>query len=232
MFKNPLIVGNKGEIGKFILLGLLDIMPKALNVWCFDVNESEEERIERIKKADYIFLCVPVLDTTDWLLKYKEYLENKIIVEQCSLKSYLNDERLRDFEILSMHIMFRPSGTPNTADRNCIILNGIHSTPEFVECMEKMLQSKITCVDWDYSYHDAQMAFSQALVHRVLLVLDRTIGGKSSTYVTKKVHELAERIKAGDKELYRMIQNNKGLNVAEYDFKDLLKNFNFDEYFK
>ena len=63
MFKNPLVVGYKGEIGSFILQGLLKTMPKAKDIWCFDINETEKDKIARIKKADYIFLCVPLQDT-------------------------------------------------------------------------------------------------------------------------------------------------------------------------
>ena len=45
---NPLVCGYKGEIGSFILSGLLKVMPKALDIWCVDVNETESEVIDRI----------------------------------------------------------------------------------------------------------------------------------------------------------------------------------------
>lgn len=229
MFNNPLVVGYKGEIGLFILNGLLRIMPKALNIWCFDINETEEEKIERIKKADYIFLCVPIQDTVRWLLKYKHYLKDKIIVEQCSLKMFLNVPQLEDLKILSMHILFRPSATPNIKDRNCVVLQD-NCTIEFIDKMKEVLQSKVTLVDWDYKAHDTRMAFKQALAHRVLMVLDETIGEEDSTYITKKVHELVERIKLGDKTLYSIIQDNKFLDEALQKFDELLKTFDLSKY--
>ena len=56
-FKSPLVVGYKGEVGSFLLNGLLKIMPKALNVWCFDICETPIEKEHRIKISDCIFLC-------------------------------------------------------------------------------------------------------------------------------------------------------------------------------
>jgi hypothetical protein len=89
LMKHPLVVGYKGEIGSFILSGLLRVMPKALNIWCTDVNESDEEVASRIKIADVIFLCVPLQSTLNWLLKFKNLLKDKTIIEQCSLKEGL-----------------------------------------------------------------------------------------------------------------------------------------------
>ena len=117
--KQPLVVGYKGEIGSFILNGLLRIMPKALDIWCVDINETYEETIQRIQIADVIFLCVPLQDTEAWLLKHKEQLSGKKIIEQCSLKEWIyENQKLRDLNIMSMHILFRPSQTPNLEDRN------------------------------------------------------------------------------------------------------------------
>jgi prephenate dehydrogenase len=97
-------------------------MSKANNIWCFDVNESEKQKVARIKKADYIFLCVPLQQTVLWLLKYQRYLLDKIIVEQCSIKRdiYANP-LLKNLNFLPMHILFKPSATPNYNDRNCIM---------------------------------------------------------------------------------------------------------------
>ena len=90
-----MIVGYRGEIGSFILNGLLRVMPKALNIFCSDVNESEDEVVERIEKSDTIFLCVPMNKTIDWIVRYKELLKGKTILEQCSLKvGICKDERL------------------------------------------------------------------------------------------------------------------------------------------
>jgi prephenate dehydrogenase len=84
--KKPLVIGHKGEIGSFLVNGLLKYMDKALDILCFDVNETQEEVEERIKKSDVIFLCVPVKQTVNWLKTYKSLLSGKIIFEQASLK--------------------------------------------------------------------------------------------------------------------------------------------------
>jgi prephenate dehydrogenase len=116
--KQPMVVGYKGEIGSFILNGLLRVMPKALDIWCVDINESDEEVESRIKVADTIFLCVPLQKTVDWLLKFKTLLKDKIIIEQCSLKEWIyNNKSLQGLNIKSMHILFRPSQTPDLLDR-------------------------------------------------------------------------------------------------------------------
>jgi prephenate dehydrogenase len=83
----PLVVGYKGEIGSFILNGLLKTMPKASNIWCVDINDSPDEVAERIKRSDFIFLCVPLDKTIEWVNVWKRLLKDKVIVEQCSLKA-------------------------------------------------------------------------------------------------------------------------------------------------
>jgi prephenate dehydrogenase len=83
--KQPLVIGYKGEIGSFILGGLLRLMPKALDIWCTDINETDEEVANRIKVSDVIFLCVPLQLTMSWILKHKLLLKDKILIEQCSL---------------------------------------------------------------------------------------------------------------------------------------------------
>jgi hypothetical protein len=65
--KQPLVIGYKGEVGSFVLGGLLRIMPKALDIWCVDVNETKREVEQRIKISDVIFLCVPLQMTLEWL---------------------------------------------------------------------------------------------------------------------------------------------------------------------
>jgi prephenate dehydrogenase len=207
---NPLVVGYKGEIGSFILNGLLKVMPKALNIWCVDINENESEVIDRIQKSDVIFLCIPILKTKEWLIKYKFLLNKKVIIEQTSLKGWLNDPLLKELDIRSMHILFRPSQTLDYKDRKVALIG-----PGFDETTTASIM-EITNSDiiWynDINSHDEAMAIQQALVHRTLLLLGKALNQTSgSTYISKKVSELCNRIKQGDLELYKTIQDNKHL---------------------
>ena len=105
-------------------------------------DETEKEKKERIKKADCIFLCVPIQNTKNWLLCYKRYLKNKMIIEQTSLKNWLfkKDLILKDLIIVSMHILFRPSMTPNLEDRNCFLIGDNNEiTPQPVLFCKKPL---------------------------------------------------------------------------------------------
>jgi prephenate dehydrogenase len=218
MFKSPLVVGYRGEIGSFILNGLLKTMPKALNIWCFDINENELEQAERISKADYIFLCVPIQETVNWLIKWKSFLQDKIIVEQCSLKSIIyEDNRIKDLDYRSMHLLFRPSATPNKEDRVCILLpiESSQYNSEFVTSIQNITNSKIWYVK-NYQEHDKLMAKKQALIHKVLLALD---DDNIDTYTSLQIKKLINRIKLGNKELYDFIQTNKYL-------PEVLKEFN------
>jgi prephenate dehydrogenase len=226
IFKNPLVVGYKGEVGSFLLNGLLRTMPKALDIWCFDINEDEKEKIERIKKADYIFLCVPVQDTVSWLIQYKSFLKDKIIVEQCSLKSIIyEDDRINDLDFISMHLLFRPSATPNEEDRNCILLRlKERQDINIIGWFNKIKVPHIFYVE-DYKEHDKLMAERQALIHKVLLVLDKTFSlCEIDTFTSKQIKKLIERIKSGYKELYDFIQTNKYLPEVLEKFKNNLKN--------
>ena len=240
-FKNPLVVGYKGEIGSFILQCLLKVMPKALNIWCFDINESEASRIARIKRSDYIFLCVPLRDTTKWLVRYKKYLKGKKIVEQCSLKSFLyEDKRFKDLELIGMHLLFRPSGTPDPADRECIVIMDRQLHPgasldwweNFIMTVQEMTKSVISCYP-NYKAHDEAMATLQAVTHRVILTLGELISTEStdgSTYVTRRVMELVKRIEAGNYNLYKRIQDNEHLPKPLKKFKRMLNKFELKDY--
>jgi len=236
--KQPLVVGYKGEIGSFILNGLLRIMPKALNIWCVDVNETKEEVEERIKKSDVIFLFVPIKKTISWLVinNEKDLLKGKVIIEQASLKEWIYDEikkdeeskiaafytdlsALKDIDIRSMHILFRPSVTPNLSDRRVGLfkgqfttaLNSLNQVPGIIlpSDIAEITQSTIVWYD-DAEAHDREMAVQQALLHRTLLTLGDMISKcNGRTYISQKVIELCDRIKSGNKELYSLIQQNK-----------------------
>jgi prephenate dehydrogenase len=235
--KNPLVVGYKGEIGSFILNGLLKVMPKALDIWCVDVNETETEVIERIQKSDTIFLCIPIKNTIEWLLHYHLLLKNRIVIEQTSLKGWLNDKkwfadkRLRELDVRSMHILFRPSQTPNICDRKVALITGQTNCINVAE-IEAITQSSIVWFN-SIEEHDKEMAIQQALVHRTLLVLGNALKKcHGSTYVSQKVLDLCERIKKGDLDLYKAIQDNKHLNVPLNKFLADFENFKMDDFWK
>ena len=203
------IVGYRGEIGSFILSGLLRVIPKALDIFCSDVNETEDEVRERIEKSDTIFLCVPIDKTVDWMVEHKDLLKGKVIIEQCSLKNEIcNDDRIKGLDIRSMHILFRPSQTPNLEDRKIGLVKG-QFDDSMANVMANMTQSEVVWYD-DVEAHDKEMATAQALVHRTLLVLGKILDTCSgSTYVSKKVVELSDRIKKGNLDLYKAIQDNE-----------------------
>jgi len=228
--KNPLIIGYKGEIGSFILTGLLRIMPKALNIWCVDTNETEEEVIERIKVSDVVFVCVPMEKTVDWIMQYRNLLRNKIIVEQCSLKEWIYDDpRIRNFDIRSMHILFRPSQTPNLEDRKLGLFKH-QFLEEMPEQLGELTQSQVVWYK-GAKEHDKEMAVQQALTHRTLLLLGNALKNcNSSTYISKRVLELSERIKKGNKGLYQLIQGNKYLPEQLEKIREGLENFDLGDY--
>jgi len=228
--KKPLITGYKGEIGSFLLSGLLRIMPKALDIFCVDVNENEEEVIERIKISDIIFVCVPMEKTIDWIMQYRNLLRNKIIVEQCSLKEWIYDDpRVRNFDIRSMHILFRPSQTPNLEDRKLGVFEG-QFTGDMIQQLGDLTQSQIVWYK-GAKEHDKEMAVQQALTHRTLLLLGNALKNcNGSTYISKRVLELSERIKKGNKDLYQLIQDNKYLPEQLEKIKEGFENFNLGDY--
>lgn len=238
-FKSPLVVGYKGEIGKFILQGLLNITPKASNIWCFDINDTEKERLDRIKKSDIIFLCVPLEETKKWLNKYKDKLKGKKVFEQTSLKEWITNKILKDINLYSMHILFRPSATPNKEDRLVLVIQSKKlSSPirkwdiEIERMIEAITNSQIQSLE-DYYTHDILMAYQQALLHRIVLTLDKTLSSLyGKTFMAKRVRELAERIKGGNKNLYNLIQKNKQLPKALKEFNRNLKKFNIKEEMK
>jgi prephenate dehydrogenase len=228
--KDILVTGYKGEIGSFILSGLLRVMPKALNIWCIDVNETKEEVRERIEKADTIFLCIPIDKTIDWMVKHKELLKGKVIIEQTSLKDEIRKNKdVQGLDIRSMHILFRPSQTPNLEDRKVGLVRKDFDDST-ANVMANLTQSEIVWYE-DVESHDREMATAQALVHRTLLVLGGILGQCSgSTYVSEKVIELSDRIKKGDVGLYKAIQDNKRLPERLEELRNGLDEFDIERY--
>jgi len=220
--KAPLVIGYRGEIGSFILRGLLRTMPKALNIWCHDINETENERIDRITKADVIFLCIPIDQTIAWFKRNNRFLKGKTVIEQCSLKEIIRNIDHREFKLLSMHILFRPSATPDRKDRNVLLVRHSDWDEELVKHIEDITESKMCWIE-DIKEHDIAMAYEQALIHKILLTLGGVIEGK--TYIGKKIKELTDRIRNGDPKLYKMIQDNKYLPKAINEFNRNFKNF-------
>jgi prephenate dehydrogenase len=233
-FKNPLVVGYKGEIGSFILQGLLKVMPKALNIWCTDINENYREVAERLDKSDVVFLCVPMDKTIKWVQSFPELLNGKILIEQCSLKEDICGELevwAKDFgfTLLSMHILFRPSVTPNKEDRGIAIVRNKLWLP-YLNILKEMFNHRNLYDFSDYNAHDKAMAYHQALVHRTLLILNDMLAvTPGETFVSNKVRELARRIKKGDPKLYSLIQENKMLPQALTEFNGRLKRFDIKE---
>jgi len=227
--KNPLVVGYKGEIGSFILNGLLRIMPKALDIWCVDVNETKQEVEQRIRASDVIFLCVPMHKTVEWIQEHKELLKGKVVIEQCSLKEWVY-EQVHGVDLRSMHILFRPSQTPNLEDRNVGLFKGQFDEVQAGQ-ISKMMQSRVVWFQ-DQMEHDKEMAVQQALTHRTLLILgERLRTGHGSTYISKKVLELETRIRSGNKDLYKAIQGNKYLPEVMKEIERDFREFDIDKRF-
>lgn len=230
--KAPFVVGNRGEIGSFILQGLLRIMPKALDIFCSDINETKEEVEQRIKISDVIFLCVPMQMTVNWLLQHKRLLKHKIIIEQCSLKEWIyEDNRISDLNIKSMHILFRPSQTPNLEDRKVGFISR-QMDAKMTNKIADIVQSNIVWYQ-DVIHHDKEMAVQQALLHRSLLILGGMIEEcNGSTYISKKVLELNDRIKRGNRDLYNLIQKNKYLPEKIKELNKKFKEFDINKHLK
>lgn len=230
MFGAPLVVGYKGEIGRFILAGLLEHLPKANDILCVDVNNSDEDVRERIEKADSVFLCVPIQLTADWLGRFLPLLSGKTVVEQASIKAFLyEDPRFDELRLLSMHLLFRPSTTP-AEDRRGLVFSDripVSEVADFAREIEAVLATPFSILESAeepaYVRHDRLMARQQALVHRVLLALSEFVSEESAaTYVGQRVVELADRVKAGDPVLYRMIRENRYLEPELKAFRERL----------
>ena len=233
IFKAPMVVGYKGEIGRFILAGLLEHLPKANDIHCTDVSNSKQDVVERLEKADYVFLCVPLQFTSDWLAEFHPHLKGKTVVEQCSVKSFLYEDHSFDgLNLLSMHLLFRPSATP-LQDRHGLAFSDRVSKSElesFCREAERAFATPMTLIesrdDPAHILHDKLMARQQSLVHRVLLTLAESLPEENMrTYVGKRVAELADRIRAGDPVLYRMIQENPYLGRESSQFEERLRSF-------
>ena len=229
----PLVVGYKGEIGRFILAGLLEDMPKANDIFCVDINNSVEDVRERIRKSDFIFLCVPLQHTNSWLKEHLQDLKGKVIVEQCSIKSFLyEDPAYADLQFLSMHLLFRPSATP-VSDRRCLVFSErIEASilEKFSEIMGRALKTSFQTIeggsDPAHIEHDRMMARQQALAHRVILVLASKLQDRhAQTFIGQRLAELAARIQAGDPVLYRLIQENPFTAEEVEEFQRDLANF-------
>lgn len=230
MFKAPLVVGYKGEIGSFLLQGLLRIMPKASDIWCYDKEATAGEAFDRLEKADVVFLCVPIQETASWIQKHHHQFwkreHSKVLIEQTSLKDPLRKE-FRDLPILSMHVLFRPSATPNPQDR-CIALIQHPLWKTYAPLIQQMTQASLIYYN-SIQEHDREMALQQALTHRLILILNSLYERQrlpiGKTYISQQVQALAHRIQQGDRVLYQTIQSNRFLSQALRALEKQLRQF-------
>lgn len=236
MYRAPMVVGYKGEIGRFILAGLLEHLPKADDILCTDINNSDAEVIERLDRAHFVFLCVPIQETENWLRHFRPHLAGKTLVEQCSVKAFLyENSEFDDLSLLSMHLLFRPSATP-AAERRGIVFSMRHSDDEVGKFRDEISETLSTPMallestgEAAYLLHDRIMARQQALIHRVLLVLSESLGDPNlRTLVGERVCDLAERVRTGDPSLYRIIQQNRFLPEEIAEFEARLRSFRVD----
>ena len=138
---------------------------------------------------------------------------------------------IRGLDIRSMHILFRPSQTPNFADRSIGFLEG-QFPPSQIEELMSMTQSTKVVMYANAEEHDKEMAIQQALTHRVILSLAKMLKTcHGSTYISQKVIELSDRIASGNKELYGLIQSNEHIhgNLAQFKFE--MDEFDVKDYF-
>lgn len=221
----PLVVGYKGEIGSFILAGLLRIMPRANEIYCVDINDSHYQVKKRILAANHIFLCVPMEETIPWLNKYKLYLKNKVVIEQTSLKSWAFNLNLKKefpkVTFIHMHILFRPSET-KTEDRAVLLVHQIWKGFQQIHwLLQDIVGTKIQLCQ-SIAIHDKYMAYHQALVHKVIVRLaDQIKYLPHKTYISSKICELSDRIMRGGK-LIKQLQMNPDASEAMKSFKDSL----------
>jgi len=84
-----------------------------------------------------------------------------------------------------------------------------------------------------HTIHDRDMAAQQALVHRVLLTLDTILDNYGArTYIGDRVGDLADRIRSGNLEMYKAIQDNVYINGRVESFKAGLDSFSIEEAMK
>jgi prephenate dehydrogenase len=213
-----------------------------VGLWCVDVNSSNEEVSIRIAVSDVIFLCIPIDKTKDWILDKAQRLRGKTLIEQTSVKSWLKDKQIREacknykIKILSMHILFRPSSTPNKNDRH-ISLIWPPSESHWNACgayrfISSEINWKCGCGFETIEEHDRVMARQQALVHRVLLVLSCQAHWYPGTYIGKRLTEISQRICSGDPVLYDIIQKNPYLESELKKFDANMKKFKIGDYMR
>ena len=243
--KNPLVVGYRGEIGSYILKGLIDFLPSAIPIMCVDVHDKKEQVRQRILEADVIFLCINLKNTPDWIDELCVELKDKVVIEQTSLKStifsieYMNKLITKyNIQMHSMHILFRPSITDNIKDRVILLLGDkeFWCTRDLTYFFNKGLDVDHFAYIDAWQNHDEEMARQQALVHRVILTLGEVVSEglhyEKNTYVSREVLRLAQRIKSGDAELYALIKSNPGLPDLLKDFSSKLQTFDIKKHMK
>ena len=224
-FTNPCIVGYKGEIGSFLLQGLLRIMPKASSIWCYDIGATKQEQLSRLRKADVVFLCVPIQHTRRWIVDHQSVFRgNKRLIEQASVKEPILKGLMRPgMRILSMHLLFRPSATPNPEDRRVAFIE----SPQWRgadSVIARMTESQPIYYA-TLQEHDREMAIIQALTHCVVKALDQIHStGRGTSYMSLQIKRLADRMAAGDPELYQWIQRNPYAAEAIKLFQNTLEN--------
>jgi prephenate dehydrogenase len=133
-----------------------------------------------------------------------------------------------------MHILSRPSNTPDKKDRSVALIDYDQwiGSLRLVNAVKEITDSQIVWFS-NRKVHDMTMAYQQALVHRILLIMgDMLRGLPGETYISKRVKELEQRIRLRDPILYKLIQKNQYLPEVRKDFNKRLRSFNITKEMK
>ena len=210
IMKKYCVAGYRGIIGSYILRGLLKHLPVAVDIQCFDIYDTEEDKLKRIKESDVIFNCVSFNHTMPFLEKYKEQLKGKIVVDQTSWKSevYAWSKKNYDVKVYFMHILYNPETTPRE-DRQ-VVFFGNHMYHNWNDIFDTNIVSFISkgleafsieideALDISISDHDKLMAHQQPEFYDMInnfIEQSWKIGADYETRNFKELIKIRNRIK-------------------------------------
>lgn len=181
------VIGGKQGFGSW----LVEFFNKeSFNVSYSSRNKSDNfenidyysDNCELVRNSDVIFLSVPINSMIEVLNEIYDELENKILVEVCSVKTFLieeferlNKEKNIKFEFHSVHPMFAQT-IKNPKGQGFVFTYSNTKKSEFIKEFRELLESKDAILqDMYYKEHDKTMALIQSLNHFNLFVGAKTL---------------------------------------------------------
>jgi len=129
-----------------------------------------ESSLEKVCSRDVVIPSVPISTFESVITQIRDYLDNNLLVDVCSVKEYPVEVMQRlipgNVQILATHPMFGPDSASDSVEGKKIVLCPVRiDDPFFTRITEYLEHRGLVVIETTPEKHDEQIAKTQVLTH-------------------------------------------------------------------